>query len=99
MARTLARSRPLIILDDPFSAVDPATEAEILQQLRVLAQDRIVFLISHRLTHFPDFDQILWLSQEKVQVSSHVMMLKTNSAYAQLFEKQQRKEVKNDESH
>lgn len=99
LARTLARSRPLIILDDPFSAVDPATEAEILQQLRVLVQDRIVFLISHRLTHFPDFDQILWLSQEKVQVSSHEMMLKTNSAYAQLFEKQQRKEVKNDESH
>ncbi|MCH1942116.1 ABC transporter ATP-binding protein [Holdemania massiliensis] len=99
LARTLARSRPLIILDDPFSAVDPATEAEILQQLRMLAQDRIVFLISHRLTHFPDFDQILWLSQEKVQVSSHEAMLKTNSAYAQLFEKQQRKEEKTNESH
>lgn len=51
----------MLVLDDPFSAVDPATEAEILRNLRMLAQDRVILLISHRLVHFAQFDQVLWL--------------------------------------
>ena len=58
---TLARPRPVWVLDDPFSAVDPATEDEILRNLRELGKDRIILLISHRLTHFAQFDQVLWL--------------------------------------
>ena len=57
LARTLYHKRPVLILDDPFSALDKPTEAEIFRQLRILAKDSIVLLISHRL-----YQRNIWLS-------------------------------------
>mgnify|MGYP000078508282 CR=1 FL=1 len=46
LARTLCHLRPVMILDDPFSALDKKTEAEIFSNIRQLAGDAIVLLIS-----------------------------------------------------
>ena len=97
LARTLARPCPVLVLDDPFSAVDPATEAEILRNLRMLAQDRVILLISHRLVHFAQFDQVLWLENGTARVADPATMMAENPAYAQLVEKQQKKAGADDE--
>lgn len=88
---------PVLVLDDPFSAVDPATEAEILRNLRMLAQDRVILLISHRLIHFAQFDQVLWLENGTARVADPTTMMAENPAYAQLVEKQQKKAGADDE--
>ena len=44
LARTLCHLRPVMILDDPFSALDKKTEAEIFSNIRQLAGDAIVLL-------------------------------------------------------
>ena len=54
LARTLRHKRPLLILDDPFSAVDMTTEGEIMEHLRALVGDSIILLLSHRLDRFPE---------------------------------------------
>ncbi len=55
LARTLFHPRPLLILDDPFAAVDMATERTIFDNLRRLGSDRIILLLSHRLSLFPSW--------------------------------------------
>ena len=49
LARTLAHPRPVLILDDPFSALDRNTEDAVFANLQNNARDKVVFLISHRL--------------------------------------------------
>ena len=54
LARTLCHKKPVLILDDPFSALDKTTERQIFANLKELVRDNIVLLISHRLYLFPD---------------------------------------------
>ena len=49
LARTLCHKRPVLILDDPFSALDRKTEKEVFANLRKLAADSIVILLSHKI--------------------------------------------------
>ena len=40
LARTLAHPRPVLVLDDPFSALDRRTEDEVFARLKACAQDQ-----------------------------------------------------------
>ena len=88
LARTLYNGRNLLILDDPFSAVDRRTEQEIMENLRELAKDRIILLISHRLYLFPELDQVIWLSDGASRVGTHDTLMRTNETYARLYRAQ-----------
>ncbi|MCR3928879.1 thiamine ABC transporter ATP-binding protein [Aeromonas caviae] len=49
LARALVRGRPLLLLDEPFSALDPALRREMLAEVARLAceQDITVLMVSH----------------------------------------------------
>jgi ATP-binding cassette subfamily C protein CydD len=47
IARAFLKNAPLLLLDEPTSHLDPATEAEVLQSLRRLAVGRTVVMASH----------------------------------------------------
>ncbi|MGN1028262.1 MAG: ATP-binding cassette domain-containing protein [Faecousia sp.] len=97
LARTLYHRKPLMVLDDPFSAVDMETETRIFDNLRTLAKDSVVLLISHRLSLFPQLDQVLWLEDGRVTAASHGELLQKNANYRTLYEAQ-RKEAVSDEN-
>jgi len=61
IARALLADAPLLLLDDALSAVDTATEAQILAALRTQRQGRTVIIASHRLSTLLDADQIVVL--------------------------------------
>lgn len=84
LARTLYHKRPVLILDDPFSALDKPTEAEIFRELRELAKDSIVLLISHRLYLFPQLDRVLWMENGTVTAGTHEELLQKVPAYSAL---------------
>ena len=88
LARTLAHPKPLLILDDPFSALDRTTERITFQHLRELAKDSIVLLISHRLYLFPELDQVIFMDDGIVTVSTHEALLADNPQYAELYHTQ-----------
>ena len=88
IARTLAWKRPVIILDDPFSAVDHDTEDQLFEALKKDCGDCIVLLISHRLRLFPQMSQVLWVENGTVTASSHKMLLRNHAAYRHLYELQ-----------
>ena len=87
-ARTMAHAGAILVLDDPFAAVDARTEARIFAHLREAARDKIVFLISHRLYVFPKLDQILFLETDgSVHIGTPAEM-RFYPPYQLLYEKQ-----------
>ena len=84
LARTLYHKQPVLILDDPFSAVDMKTEEEIFNKIREEEKDRIILLISHRLNIFDRLDGVLFLHNKKGIFSNHQELLATNSDYRKL---------------
>ena len=88
LARTLAHPRPVLVLDDPFSALDRQTEDEVFARLKACAQDRVVILISHRLYHFPELKQIMFMQDGKADVGTHEALCASVPAYRALYESQ-----------
>ena len=89
LARTLCHKKSIMVLDDPFSAVDKNTEREIFEELRRLAEDRIILLLSHRLSLFPETDGVLFLHDGTGSFGIHEQLLREKPDYASLYEKQQ----------
>ena len=88
LARTLAHPRPVLVLDDPFSALDRSTEDTVFANLQAYAKDKVVFLISHRLYHFPQMQQVVFMEDGRTTVGTHEELMATAPAYRQLYESQ-----------
>ncbi|HET8727168.1 MAG TPA: ABC transporter ATP-binding protein [Alphaproteobacteria bacterium] len=59
LARAFLRDAPILILDEPTSAVDVQTEAEILRGIERLMEHRTTFMITHRLATLRRCDVLL----------------------------------------
>ena len=88
LARTLAHPRPVLILDDPFSALDRKTEDSVFRSLQDYSKDKVVFLISHRLYHFPQMKRIIFIEDGKTIVGTHDELMASVPAYRRLYESQ-----------
>ena len=88
LARTLCHKKPVLILDDPFSALDKSTERQIFANLKQQTKDNIVFLISHRLYLFPQMDQVIWMEDGKAVAGTHEEILEKIPEYRSLYETQ-----------
>ena len=88
LARTLAHPRPVLVLDDPFSALDRGTEDAVFAHLREYAADKVVFLISHRLYHFPELRQVVFMEDGRTTVGTHEELMASVPVYRQLYESQ-----------
>lgn len=88
LARTLYHGRPVLVLDDPFSALDRTTETQVFDWLRDNEKDSVVFLISHRLYMFPKTNRIIWMSGGYTVVGTHSELMKTVPEYAELYNMQ-----------
>lgn len=88
LARTLAHPRPVLVLDDPFSALDRQTEDKVFANLKAYARDKVVILISHRLYHFPEMKQIVFMEDGKTTVGTHETLRASVPAYRSLYESQ-----------
>ena len=88
LARTLAHPRPVLVLDDPFSALDRNTEDIVFRNLQEYAKDKVVFLISHRLYHFPQMQQVIFMDGGKTTIGTHAELMAAEPVYLQLYESQ-----------
>lgn len=89
LARTLINKSKIIILDDPFSAVDLKTEEKIIANLRIHYQNSIIILISHRLAIFNRTNQILLLHGDmSIEQGTHQELMQCSEYYATIFQLQ-----------
>ena len=89
IARAAIADPPVLILDDPFSALDRKTEREVFDELKKTAKDSAVLLISHRLYVFPELDGVLWMQNGDVRTSTHAELMASCPEYAELYKLQQ----------
>ena len=89
LARALYKGAPLIVLDDPFSAVDVGTERRMIAGLLAAAGGATVVLVSHRLTSFDRADEILLLHHGRVRArGTHAYLLEHDETYASIYRAQ-----------
>lgn len=88
LARALYHQGNILVLDDPFSAVDHKTEIEIMQHLRELAKQSILLIISHRVTLFSEFNQVIWIEDGQCIVDTHDRLLLLKKDYAHIYQTQ-----------
>ena len=90
LARTLLPKSKIIILDDPFSAVDMQTEEKIINNLKNNYRDCLIFLISHRLAIFSRIDWIVLLHGDRtVDYGTHRELMEKSELYANIYHLQQ----------
>jgi ATP-binding cassette subfamily B protein/subfamily B ATP-binding cassette protein MsbA len=85
IARALLKNAPILILDEPTSAVDALTERLLLEALGRLMKRRTTFLIAHRLSTVRGADRILVLRDGAVvEAGTHPELLARQGVYARL---------------
>lgn len=89
LARALLNKNKIIILDDPFSAVDMKTEEKIIENLKSNYKDSLIILISHRLAVFSRINRIILLKNDKsADYGSHTELMKSSKLYSEIFKLQ-----------
>ena len=89
VARAFLKDAPILILDEPTSAIDSKTEAVILDALERLMQGRTTFMIAHRLATIRNADLILVMHHGEVaERGTHEELLARGGLYKQLSELQ-----------
>ncbi|MEU4620604.1 ABC transporter ATP-binding protein [Actinoplanes sp. NPDC023801] len=85
-ARAFLRDAPLLIMDEPSSALDPRAEDALFRALRGRQGKHTTILITHRLANITHADQIFVLDQGALTESgTHRELLAAGGLYAQLF--------------
>ena len=92
IARTFYKYCPIIILDEPSSALDPISEYQLNQAMLEVAKDKTVIFISHRLSSTVMADRIYMLEQGHIiEQGSHKELMALDGKYAQMFRMQAEK--------
>ena len=90
MARSLASSAPVRILDEPTAALDPLAESEVYDSYSRVSAGLTTLFISHRLGSTKIADQILVIHGGVISESgTHTYLMRQNGLYAQMFAAQQ----------
>jgi ATP-binding cassette subfamily B protein len=89
LARALTREPPVLVLDDPLSAVDAKTEAAILAAIERQAAERTVILVTHRVAAARRCDHVVVLDGGRVvEDGTHDELVQNEGLYASFAEEQ-----------
>ncbi|WP_159991186.1 ABC transporter ATP-binding protein [Pelistega ratti] len=75
LARTLMEEKPIVLMDEPFSALDAVTRLQLQQLFVQLLRDKTVLLITHDPLEALRLSQEVWLMQHKSPFLSSIVQL------------------------
>jgi len=87
LARAIAHRRPVLLLDDTTSALDPTTEATIIANLRSLPNLGATIVVASRPSTIALADEVLYLANGViVDHAPHRVLIERNAQYRALIE-------------
>jgi ATP-binding cassette, subfamily B, bacterial len=93
IARAIIRNAPILILDEPSSGLDPASEKLVFDALGNLMEGRTSIVIAHRLATVRRADMIFVIDEGRVvEQGTHTELLAHGGLYSRLYELQFRGE-------
>jgi ABC-type multidrug transport system fused ATPase/permease subunit len=99
IARAFLKEAPILLLDEPTSAVDVETESLIKEALDRISFGKTVITIAHRLSTIEDADDILVFDKGKVvEKGSHEELLHAQGVYHQLYMKETKESMQRKEA-
>jgi ATP-binding cassette subfamily B protein len=98
IARAFMGDKPILILDEPTSQLDPMAESRIYSEFKQMAEGKTAIFITHRLGSTMITDRILVISGGRVtQSGSHDELMAQGGLYADMFQSQKQWYIKNGE--
>ena len=89
IARAFLKNPIIIILDEATSQVDAETESKIQKALEKLKENRITFIIAHRLNTILNADRIVLLDKGEIKdIGKHDELIERSLLYKKLYELQ-----------
>ncbi|MDD2366438.1 MAG: ABC transporter ATP-binding protein [Desulfuromonadaceae bacterium] len=90
IARAVAGNPPILLLDDPLSAVDAGREEDILNELGKFYNGRTVLIVSQRISAFRDCSSIIVLQDGKIaERGTPAELIDKNGLYTEIYRRQQ----------
>ncbi|MDO4325699.1 MAG: ABC transporter ATP-binding protein [bacterium] len=91
IARAFLKNAPILLLDEPTSAVDVGTENMIKEAIERISKGRTVITIAHRLSTVENVDKIYVLEKGKIEeAGTSEQLLKKQGIYYKLYEAQKK---------
>lgn len=89
LARLFTDTFGVLILDEPSSALDPLSEAKLMQNILDVSNTSTTIMIAHRLSTVRDFDCIYHIENgEIIESGSHNELMSRKGKYYEMFVKQ-----------
>lgn len=86
IARAILKNTPILLLDEPTSAIDEGTEQLIQDALDRLCKGKTSITIAHRLSTIKDADRIIVLQHGRiVEAGTHKQLLDMGGVYAGMY--------------
>lgn len=89
IARAFYQQAPVLIMDEPTSAIDAQAEYEIFQNLEHIYKGKTLILVSHRFSTVRNASKIIVLEDGRVaEMGTHHELLEREGHYAHMFKTQ-----------
>lgn len=89
LVRTLIANKPILLLDESTSALDPLTEEKVLDDL-IEHNEGVMIFATHKFTGLDKFDTVILLDDgEPIEMGSHQSLLKHKGEYYNLWKTHQ----------
>ncbi|MDD5190098.1 MAG: ABC transporter ATP-binding protein [Dehalococcoidales bacterium] len=97
IARAFMGDKPVLILDEPTSQLDPVAESNLYSEFATMASNKTAIFITHRLASTMITDKIFVISDGKLtENGTHNELMKLGGLYAKMFEAQKQWYNKNE---
>ncbi|XP_017263964.1 multidrug resistance-associated protein 5 [Kryptolebias marmoratus] len=95
LARALYSERPILLLDDPLSAVDACVGSHIFNRaIRGAAKGKTVLFVTHQLQYLPECDHVILMKDGQIaEHGTHAHLMGKERDYATLFSSMQQENL------
>ncbi|KAK1904101.1 Multidrug resistance-associated protein 5, partial [Dissostichus eleginoides] len=95
LARALYSERPIMLLDDPLSAVDACVGSHVFHKaIKAAGKDKTVLFVTHQLQYLPQCDHVFLMKDGQIaEQGSHAQLMCRERDYASLFNTMQQENL------